>query len=64
MFSGFVVSLIVWVYFIEPVWNIDMPLIDNIKISMVFTATAIVRGYFWRRYFNIRLFRKNNIITK
>jgi hypothetical protein len=56
MFSGFIVSLLVWIYFIEPVWEIEMSLLDNMKVSVVFTVAAIVRGYLWRRYFNTRVF--------
>jgi hypothetical protein len=65
MFSGFIVSLLVWIYFIEPVWDIEMSLLDNMKVSVVFTVAAIVRGYLWRRYFNTRVFgRQINDDTK
>jgi hypothetical protein len=65
MFSGFIVSLLVWIYFIEPVWEIEMSLLDNMKVSVVFTVAAIVRGYLWRRYFNTRVFgRQINDDTK
>jgi hypothetical protein len=65
MFSGFIVALLVWIYFIEPVWEIEMSLLDNMKVSVVFTVAAIVRGYLWRRYFNTRVFgRQINDDTK
>jgi hypothetical protein len=56
MFSGFVVALLLWIFWIEPVWEIEMTIFDNLKISAIFTVAAIIRGYLWRRYFNHKIF--------
>lgn len=50
--SGFIVSLIVWIYIIAPIWNIDVTMSDNLNITLIFTAISVVRGYLWRRLFN------------
>jgi hypothetical protein len=50
--SGFILSFILWVYVITPLWNIPMSMSDNIAIIFIFTVVSITRGYLWRRYFN------------
>lgn len=50
--SGFFVALLVWMYVIMPVWNIDTSMHDNLGITLIFTVVSIVRGYLWRRFFN------------
>lgn len=50
--SGFILSLIVWVYVISPVWDIELSGQDNLLITCVFTVMSILRGYIWRRLFN------------
>ena len=52
--SGFVISLIVWECVIEPLWNIEKSLAENIGITGVFTVISIARGFLWRRLFNRR----------
>jgi uncharacterized membrane protein len=50
--SGFVISLVVWIFVITPIWNINVSMADNLGITLVFTFMSIVRGYIWRRLFN------------
>jgi hypothetical protein len=50
--SGFIISLMVWTFFIVPVWHLDVNMHQNLVITMIFTVVSIVRGYFWRRFFN------------
>lgn len=50
--SGFIISLIVWVYVIVPIWNFDVTMIENLAITIIFTIVSVVRGYAWRRLFN------------
>lgn len=50
--SGFVLSLIVWEFVIEPLFGIEKSLRENIGITGIFTVISIVRGYIWRRLFN------------
>lgn len=50
--SGFIVSLIVWIYVIAPIWSIDVTMSDNLNITLIFTVISVIRGYLWRRLFN------------
>lgn len=61
--SGFILSFILWVYVITPLWNIPMSMSDNIAIIFIFTVVSVTRGYLWRRYFN-GILTKNNEIRK
>lgn len=49
--SGFIVSLFVWQYIAAPLYGFQVTLLDNLGITAIFTVTAIIRGYFWRRFF-------------
>lgn len=50
--SGFIISLIVWVYVIVPIWNFDVTMTENLTITFMFTIVSVIRGYAWRRLFN------------
>jgi len=50
--SGFVLSLLIWVLVVKPVWDIDVSYSDNLAITVIFTFASIARGYVWRRLFN------------
>lgn len=50
--SGFLISLLVWEFFIKPIWEIDTSFNENIHITAVFTVVSIARSYAWRRLFN------------
>ena len=58
IFSGFFVSLLIWIYIIQPVWNIETTMVDNLAITGIYTISAITRAYLWRRLFNKRLVKK------
>ena len=51
VFTGFVVSLLLWEYVVKPVWSIQTGFSDNLQITALFTVASIVRGYAWRRIF-------------
>lgn len=55
--SGFVLSIITS-YVIFPLYGVHIPASSNFGIVATFTVVSIVRGYFWRRYFNRRLIKK------
>jgi len=57
--SGFLLSLLVWECIVQPVWEIETSFIENLNITLLFTAVSIARSYLWRRLFN-RLDNKNN----
>ena len=50
--TGWVIALLIWVFIITPIWSIEVSPMDNVWITTTFTAISIVRGYFWRRFFN------------
>lgn len=50
--SGFFVSLALWTWIVAPLYNIPVTMADNLGITGIFTVSAIIRGYFWRRFFN------------
>lgn len=52
--SGFIISLLVWVYLIGPLFGIEKDLKQGLGITCIFTGISIVRGYIWRRLFNRR----------
>jgi len=56
--SGFVISLLVWEYIAGPLYGIETNMVQNLGIVGIFTVTAIIRSYVWRRYFNARLHRR------
>lgn len=43
---------------IFPVFDIHVPLHDNLMIGALFTVVSIIRGYFVRRAFNLAWLRK------
>ncbi|AIA83231.1 IQ motif-containing protein [Lauvirus lau218] len=50
--SGWVVSYLLWIWLIIPIWDIKVSVQDNIIITTIFTISAVIRGYLWRRFFN------------
>ena len=56
--SGFVISLLMWVYVVAPLWGLEVTYLDNFAITSLFTVTSVIRSYVWRRYFNQRLHRR------
>lgn len=41
-------------FLIFPLFNIDIPIQDNLLIGLYFTLISLVRSYLIRRYFNNR----------
>lgn len=50
-FSGYVISVIVQLL-VFPLFDIHLPLEQNLLLVAIFTAVSIVRSYAWRRLFN------------
>lgn len=55
--SGFLVAMLVNWLVIIPLWGLPWTIWDNLGVTAIFTATAVLRGYFWRRFFNAGLHR-------
>ena len=56
--SGFIVSLLLWSYVVAPLYGITMRPMGNLGVVSIFTVSAIIRSYIWRRWFNARLHRR------
>ena len=55
--TGFIISLLLYKYVIlelEWLWT------NAFLVTLLFTVVSFVRGYLWRRYFNLRTIRKYN----
>ena len=48
---GFVVSMAVWQFIAGPLYNIPVTFSQNLGITMIFTVSALIRGYIIRRFF-------------
>jgi hypothetical protein len=61
--SGFLIALATWEYVIRPLVNDGVLSVEHsFTITLIFTVISIIRGYFWRRFFNANLhkfFAKN-----
>ena len=50
--SGILISLCVWEWIVEPLFNIEKNLCENIGITLIFFCVSSVRSFAWRRWFN------------
>lgn len=55
---GFVISVLVWQYIVNPLWDLHTGIIANLQITILFTVVSVVRSYYVRRLFN--MMHKNN----
>jgi hypothetical protein len=52
----FIIAALAWAYIVAPMIRQDWISIDDpIPITIIFTVISLLRGYFWRRFFNARL---------
>ena len=51
---GFVISWLVWVLAIVPLWGFPFKLFDSVLITCIFTVTSLARQFVVRRWFNGR----------
>lgn len=54
-FAGFVGSMAIWSWLVDPLYGFHSSFLDNLGITMIFTIWSIIRGYCIRRYFNWKL---------
>ncbi len=52
--SGFIISSLLWHFVIQPLWNIETSVAENLQITTLFTVVSIARGYAWMRLFAVR----------
>lgn len=51
--SGFIISLTFWTYFIVPVFGMNLQMTQNLQITGLFTVISVLRGFIFRRAFNL-----------
>ena len=51
-FSGFFISLGVWIFVVAPLYGIEVTYGQNIQITGIFTVSSLIRSYVVRRFFN------------
>lgn len=51
VFSGWLISLLLWSFVVSPLFSIDTSMMQNMGITIIFTIVSVVRGYYWRRFF-------------
>lgn len=56
---GFIISVLVWQFIVNPLWNLHTGIIDNLSITLLFTVVSVIRSYYVRRVFN-HMHNKNN----
>jgi hypothetical protein len=54
-FVGFVLSLLIQQFIINPVWGFKVTFGDNLAIVAIFTVASVLRSYVLRRIFNHRV---------
>lgn len=56
--SGLLLSIYVVQPIVFKIYKIELSSFQNIQIAIIFTIVSIIRGYFWRRYFDKKLLKK------
>lgn len=56
--SGFIISFLMWVLVVGPLFDIPTHMGQSFWITVLFTITSVLRSYVWRRYFNVRLHKR------
>ena len=51
---GFLISLLVWLLIIKPLYGIEVSIMSNLEITGIFTVFSVARSYIVRRYFTKR----------
>lgn len=57
---GFIISVLVWAWIVNPLWNLHTGIIDNLSITLLFTVVSVVRSYYVRRVFNMLPHKNKN----
>jgi hypothetical protein len=54
-FVGFVISLLIQQFIINPGWGLKIGWSGSLEITAIFTVASVLRSYFLRRLFNRRI---------
>ena len=64
IFLGWLVSMVITLWVVVPLWNLNWSLADSFWVTMIYTVAAIIRGYIVRRFFNSQLHKLAHSIAK
>ena len=64
IFSGFVISLLLQIFVVAPLFKLQLSFTQNIAMTLLYTVVSIIRSYLWRRYFNQRLMNKLHAMSE
>lgn len=53
--SGVVLAMCLMSFVVVPLWGFETSFADNLTITLMFTASSIIRSFLWRRFFNAGL---------
>lgn len=56
--SGFVISYLMWILVVAPMFNLPGSHSTSFWITTIFTVTSVIRSYVWRRIFNKHAVKK------
>jgi hypothetical protein len=56
--SGLVISIFIVQPLVFGMYGIKFSLYENLTIATIFTIVSIIRGYFWRRFYNRKLIKR------
>lgn len=52
--SGFIIAYFAWKFIVAPLINHGwLAVEDSLYITIIFTVISFIRGYYWRRTFNL-----------
>lgn len=51
---GFITSYAVWIFIVNPLFDLNSSPIESLGITGIFTITSLLRQYLLRRFFNAR----------
>ena len=50
--SGFLLAMLIWQFIIPLAYpHLEPTVEENFKMTSIFTAASVLRGYIWRRFF-------------
>lgn len=55
--SGMIIAFAVMELVLAPILGIGITPMQNVWTTIVLTVVSVIRSYFWRRFFNKRLYK-------
>ena len=55
--SGMIIAYCVMQFILIPAFDINLSATENIKVTVILTFVSVIRGYMWRRFFDVKLYK-------